>query len=531
MLVLSRFENLTPFSESWYDPLNVNESYSSLMDHRPYAQLVRGLNNIENQIGLETLPSTSLFISQVNNTLTEPLDSTSWSNIDFRDIAENKLSEGQYLNSHRKILLDVYDKLKDIATVANFGGMGEPYYINGVAGWRGLSDDYIRRVAPPIDSTSTMLSFFYNSATTWEVEHTGGYTGDFIDLNKFNYRQYWGKIIKTLQECIDNCNRVFILPYAQRNLVINIPYINNSTMFNGDIFWMNQRTDHVFSYDDVSSGSTCGTNYFYEIYDATSPSYYWPGITDFNECSSFKTSYNDSEFKGLDSTSEILTTLIGGDYRNTETSLSFWCRSLFAWSGSDENPYSPTQKLARVYQFLDRYNCSTGTPTPPDECSNFTSDYVNWLGQPRTAYLYNFGWCGLTSTEKKYNFSMGVSGTLPGGPSAYWEFENPPNVQVFAEWNKFPLDYNISVSWTNNSFVYSNKNQTEEITLKVDALPDYYLGQEILPVNRFQRIGGGVKKSRFLYYINGKLIGGPTPIYVFISPGNKFYVVPANEVE
>lgn len=521
-------KEITPFSEVWYDPLdNSSGDYSSLMDHRPYAQLVRAMQNWEIQLGQSQLPDESLwsYLGDNLNPLTNPLDITGeYSDSNFLYIDENDLPQGHYINAHRNILTGINNKLKRVAIAYS-----NDFNLNSYVGYDSTTD-FINNLIT--DSTNTFLTLFYNSAEIWTVNSNfpNILTGEFINPIYFNYRQYWGRIIKTFQECIDNINKYKEIKYAGRFGSINISYENNSTEFNGPIFWLNQRTDHVNN-EYIDTTIYCDQRRVVEIYPpGPNPSYVYPGITNFNECDDVVTSYDSTSFMSLGVPTEVVTTLLGSDHRNREAnSQDYWVRSGFA-GVKNTIPYGTSSIFPRVYSIYDNFDCDD-EPDPANisECLCFT-DYNYYQNRIYQAYLKDIGWCGNTHCKKSYNVTVGVSGTIP---NINWQFENPPTIKILAQWSVIPSVYPNTRTWTGNEWVHVSKNQTQNVSLEVTADGDYYLSQDIfpLPTNSLQRFyGGGVRRIKYLYYLNGLLLGNETGnnFYVYISPGNKFYVSTEN---
>jgi len=212
------FYSITPFDEEWIDPLD----NKSILDITILAQLVRAMNNFEVQIGTDILPTGSLFFGTANRLTTffgigNPTDDN------YIYVDTSSMPSAQYINGHRKILIDLNTKLSTIAHTNPGEWSGGQY-----SGYK-EDDDQIYVLYPPSDTTSTFSEIFIEICDFYDVKNplANGFNYEkFIDADKLDHRQYWGKIIKCYQEFIDNIVRKRSLSYIRKLSSVNVTYKN-----------------------------------------------------------------------------------------------------------------------------------------------------------------------------------------------------------------------------------------------------------------------------------------------------------------
>jgi len=487
------FYSITPFDEEWIDPFD----NKSILDITILSQLVRAMNNFEVQIGTDILPSDTLFFGTANRLTTffgigNPTDDN------YIYVDTSSMPSAQYINGHRKILIDLNTKLSTIAHTRPGEWSGGQY-----SGYK-EDDDQIYVIYPPSDTSSTFAEIFIEICDFYDVKNplVNSFNYEkFIDADKLDHRQYWGKIIKCYQEFIDNIVRKKSVSYLRKLSSVNVTYKNNSTTFNYENFDLIQRTDH--GYFTTNGGDTS----WIDITDG-SPTYEYPGNTGFNECPDVITSYDNSGMHTLGDSDTISRLFIGTYHQNSGGESDYWVVSGFQFNASDEHPIRPEVKFPSLYSYPTSYgSCYAGY------------GYQNWLGQNRVAYCRNMGWFKNGGCQKKYIGSISVSGVTT------WSFENAaPSIEIGSKWIAYPTVYPHSKSISGNTWTHYNQSTTKEITVSANSTGYAYLNQPIVPLPTLyypRTYGGYVKKNGWTYTING--IASRGNFYTLVSPGNKYY--------
>jgi len=497
----SEIKDITPFNEEWIDPFNGE----SLLNAAIFAQLIRGYNWLNKEIGVDKACDTS---SRPNEYISFPGLVAFPTTEDVANIPEYRMPEGQYINFSSKILGDLYTEL-----------MGFCYYytwgtdIISIKGFSSTDDRYWQLYDPTYDSSSnftTQLIDIINDIDEEIVITTGNPS---IASTDFRLKSNWGKIIKILQEGLGIFKKKKSYKYTRRQAGISVEYIDKSAEYPFE----------NFSYIQKTGESLTTTPWSTVVNLNDDDGYMYPGNNGHNYCPTQKTQYSSEDIYALPSWEEnpYANNIFGGREENANN--GGFLGSKWAVSGFDSQAASGNYNNPQMEFITQYYYDNTSGP-----CAAFATYET---GSPYTYYtkvsLKNVGWFKLGGSRRKYKLKLVITG-LP----TYTNTTPICTIKVEPIWVVYPSVVGRFTNTINNELEVYNSNQSSTMTMTALLTGDAYLAQPVLPLptpSSGRTYGASIVTSGFKYYVNGTELvndfGYPRITFaVYTSPCGKVYL-------
>jgi len=501
----TEIKDITPFDEEWLDPFNEG----SLFDSEIYAQLYRGYNWLNREIGIDMVCDTT---TRPNNYIFNVPGYPAFPTGDqVATVQESLLPLGQYINYTAKMLSELFTELNTFCTYSVFGD-GTGAVISSLYGFSETDDRYWNIYDPDYDSTSSTFKLRLKEIIEEYDENLFNTLTTPILPASFNLKYNWGNIVKILQRGQELFTKKRSQAYTKTYGSITVNYINNSAEYPFENFSYIQKT-----------GETIGPNY---VTLDTADGYHFPGNNGHNFCPTQKTQYTNDDIYALPSWEEDIyannlfyETRPNNDGIGAGFSGELWAVSGFDFQASDYHPLTPVPYFFSTYSYDSSSPCNSAVV--------YETGYgYTWYDR---VYLKNVGWFKMGGSRRKYKLVVTIANLT--------SFSNDASIATFKvqpTWVVYPDAAGRSITVTGNEYdLYnSNQNNTQTMTITAQLTGAAYLDQSIVPLptpEAPRNYGASIRNTGFKYFINGTELlnnfGYPrNTFFVYVSPCKKIYI-------